>query len=118
MLKDGTEDTQESLHDFVKDAEVTGVKVNISGKLPDEEETMKLLLAVMREVCVNAVRHADASALDISIEQKTGFVKMCITNNGRQPEQEITPVVGLGITQGSLLRRVAVWRYDHDQCLC
>lgn len=95
LLKDGTEDTQESLHDFVKDAEVTGVKVNISGKLPDGEETMKLLLAVMREACVNAVRHADASALDISIEQKTGSVKMCITNNGRQPEQEITPRGGL-----------------------
>ena len=49
----------------------------------------------MREACVNAARHADATMLYVTVEQSLDDVTLCITNDGKQPEKEITPRGGL-----------------------
>ena len=86
---------QDDVSEFIRDAAVSGVQVKITGSLPKEEEMPDLLLPVMREACVNAARHADATMLYVTAEQMPNAVTLRITNNGKQPEGEITPRGGL-----------------------
>lgn len=81
--------------EFMRDAAVSGIRVEITGDLPKAEEQLRLLLPIMREACVNAARHADASALYIAAEQTETAVTLRITNDGKQPDTEITPRGGL-----------------------
>lgn len=86
---------QDDVSEFIRDAEVSGIHVEICGDLPKEESLLKLLLPAFREACVNAARHGDASALYIFAEQTKTAVTLRITNNGRQPDSQITPRGGL-----------------------
>ena len=86
---------QDDVAEFIQDAAVLGVHVEIIGELPKDEEQFNLLLPVMREACVNAARHADASVLYVTAEQTETAVTLRITNNGKQPEGKIVPRGGL-----------------------
>ena len=86
---------QDDVAEFIRDAAVSGIRVEISGSLPKAEETLHLLLPVMREACVNAIRHADATALYIAARQTDTAVTLCITNDGQQPQAAGTPRGGL-----------------------
>lgn len=86
---------QDDVAEFIRDAAVSGVRVQITGELPEAEETMHLLLAVMREACVNAARHADATALYVAAEQSADAVTLYMTNDGEPPREKITPRGGL-----------------------
>ena len=49
----------------------------------------------MREACVNAARHANATMLYVAVVQSPDFVTLRMTNDGKQPQEEITPRGGL-----------------------
>ena len=84
---------QGDIAEFIRDAEVSGIRVEITGDFPEEKEV--LLLPVLREACVNAARHADASVLYITAERKSNAMRLLLTNDGRQPQQEVIPRGGL-----------------------
>lgn len=86
---------QDDMAEFIRDAEVSGIRVEITGDFPEEKEVLHLLLPVLREACVNAARHADASVLYITAERKNNAVRLLLTNDGRQPQQEVIPRGGL-----------------------
>ena len=86
---------QDDMAEFIRDAEVSGIRVEITGDFPEEKEVLHLLLPVLREACVNAARHADASVLYITAERKSNAVRLLLTNDGRQPQQEVIPRGGL-----------------------
>lgn len=86
---------QDDVTEFMRDAAVSGMEVKITGKLPEKEELIHLLLPVMREACVNAARHADAATLYIRAEQSGDAVTLRMTNDGKQPKREIVPRGGL-----------------------
>lgn len=95
VLREENVSEQSDMAEFIKDAELSGIKVQITGELPADEAVLRVIIPVMREACVNAARHADASELYISAEQASDCTKLRITNNGRQPSREITPRGGL-----------------------
>ena len=86
---------QDDIAEFIRDAEVSGIRVEITGDFPEEKEVLHLLLPVLREACVNAARHADASVLYITAERKSNAVRLLLANDGRQPQQEVIPRGGL-----------------------
>lgn len=86
---------QDDVTEFIRDAAVSGIQVKITGNLPETEKALNLLLPVMREACVNAARHADATMLYVAVEQSPDIVTLHMTNDGKQPEEEITPRGGL-----------------------
>ena len=86
---------QDDVAEFIKDAAVSGIRVNITGDMPEEREILHLFLPVMREACVNASRHADAEKLYVAAERRADAVILRISNDGKQPECEITPRGGL-----------------------
>lgn len=81
---------------LIKVAENIGINIRLNGKLPDDTDAKKLICLAATEATSNAVRHASATVLDISISCSNGFVTAEITNNGKKPNGEITVGGGLG----------------------
>ena len=80
---------------FLQDAEAIGVKVNLSGEFPEQEELRRVMILAMRECLTNSVRHAGATTLHITIEKKEDSISVKITNDGKSPETEVVPKGGL-----------------------
>ena len=80
---------------FLHDAEAIGIKVNLSGDLPEQEELRHVMILAMRECLTNSVRHAGATTIHITAEKKGDSVSVKITNDGRPPETEVVPKGGL-----------------------
>lgn len=95
VLQEENSYPQDDVTEFIRDAAVSGIQVNITGDLPDTEKTLHLLLAVMREACVNAARHADATILYVVVEQGLGTVTLRMTNDGKPPKEKVMPQGGL-----------------------
>lgn len=95
VLQEENSYPQDDVTEFIRDAAVSGIQVNITGDLPETGKTLYLLLAVMREACVNAARHADATILYVTVEQGLGAVILRMTNDGEPPKEEVMPQGGL-----------------------
>ena len=80
---------------FLQDAEAVGIKVDLSGELPRQEELRRVMILAMRECLTNSVRHAGATTLHIAVEKTGDSISMKITNDGRPPETEVVPKGGL-----------------------
>ena len=80
---------------FLHDAKAIGIKVNLSGDLPEQEELRRVMILAMRECLTNSVRHAGATTIHITAEKKGDSVSVKITNDGRSPETEVVPKGGL-----------------------
>ena len=80
---------------FLHDAEAIGIKVDLSGDLPEQEELRHVIILAMRECLTNSVRHAEATTIHIAVEKKGESISVNITNDGRPPETEVVPKGGL-----------------------
>ena len=80
---------------FLQDAEAIGIKVNLSGELPEPEELRRVMILAMRECLTNSVRHAGATTIHIAVEKNGDGISLKITNDGRPPETEVVPKGGL-----------------------
>ena len=83
------------LDGFMHDAEAIGIRVNLSGELPEQEELRCVMILAMRECLTNSVRHAGATALHVAVEKNGDSFSMKITNDGKAPETEVVPKGGL-----------------------
>lgn len=80
---------------FLQDAGAIGITVNLSGELPEQEELRHVMILAMRECLTNSVRHAGATTIQITAENKGDSASVKITNDGRAPETEVVPKGGL-----------------------
>ncbi len=94
------EETEKDLRDpwkqLLKVADDAAVKVELNGELPKDSNTKKLIVLSCAEALTNAVRHAGATVLYVSITQSEGLLTAEITNNGKKPKGKIIPGGGLG----------------------
>lgn len=95
VLQEENSSPQYDVTEFIRNAAVSGILVEITGELPKEKDTLRLILPILREACVNAARHADATALYVTAEQTAEACVLRIGNDGRQPEGEVIPRGGL-----------------------
>ncbi|MGM9681704.1 MAG: hypothetical protein ACI3XR_09390 [Eubacteriales bacterium] len=86
---------KDDLAKFIQDAETAGVKIRLSGKLPDYEDYSFVFMIAMRECLSNGVRHAGATELRIDLQEEDNCLSVRITNNGTPPENEVVPKGGL-----------------------
>ena len=77
-----------------------GVKLTLSGNLPQNSKLAYILITAIRECATNTVRHAEGSEVTVEITQENGTVRAAVTNNGKPPEGNIFEGGGL-----SALRR-------------
>ena len=83
------------LAEFMRDADTIGVKAELNGEMPQQQELYRVFLLAMRECLTNSVRHADATSLTIDIQNDDCSASIRITNNGKPPESKVIPKGGL-----------------------
>ena len=96
------EDEPDACDEVVRIAKSIGVDVQIHGTMPEDTHTAYLLIVALRECVTNALNHAGANLLHLTITNANGLISAVYTNNGTQPKQEI--VEGGGLT--SLRERI------------
>jgi len=76
--------------------ETIGVEIHLDGDLPGDEVKGHLLIDVIGEGVVNAVRHGFATKVSVQIERTEVDWHLEITDNGRPPIQPIIEGGGIG----------------------
>ncbi|MDY3281248.1 sensor histidine kinase [Dysosmobacter sp.] len=102
----GRDSGPDTLPALLASAAEIGVRVRVTGKLPQSAENARLMIAAMRECATNTVRHAGGSEMTVELARRAESDIAVITNNGTPPEGEIVEGGGL-----SGLRR----RVEHRQ---
>ncbi len=72
-----------------------GIEIECVGKLPKDDIIAFLFIAVLREACINAAKHADATKVKAIIESNEKEYRIEITNNGLPPQKGIVEGGGL-----------------------
>lgn len=94
---------EDSFRQLRETIEAIGVQLTVQGDIPFEDETTAyLLMTALRECAINAVRHADANEMTMTLTESPGLIHMTIVDNGTAPKTTI--VEGGGLT--ALRRRV------------
>lgn len=83
------------LSEFLESAHNSGVKVELSGALPEDKKQNALCLMAAVECLVNGVRHADANTLYITATETENEISVTYENDGALPEGEIVEGGGL-----------------------
>jgi signal transduction histidine kinase len=71
------------------------MQVHVSGQLPENVHQRKLIAAIGAETLTNAVRHAGAKQLWISVEENEAAYIIRYTNDGDVPAGPVTEGGGL-----------------------
>ena len=72
-----------------------GCEIVFAGGLPEDTETVYLLLTAVREAATNAVRHAHADKVTVCLERHEDMLFVSITDNGEKQAAAITEGGGL-----------------------
>ncbi len=72
-----------------------GLEVRLTPELPDESAVAFLLLTALREACSNAIRHAGASLVSVTVEHGAEGYRIEIKNNGALPKKGLVEGGGL-----------------------
>ena len=103
MLKYNNEPEDEDMLSQIRQTcEAVGLTFKQTGELPKDEEAAYILTCAVRECLTNAVRYAGANELYADFSESESFAQVSITNNGKQPDNEIIEGGGLS----NLRRRV------------
>ncbi len=91
-----TKKQEDPLQMLEKAARTAGVELCISGKLPERMEHKQFFMLAASEALTNAVFHASAQKLYITLSEQNKQWTMRFTNDGVRPEIPITEGGGLG----------------------
>lgn len=76
-------------------AGASGITIKIDGSVPEQKTAKKLFCVAAIEAMTNAVRHAGAKTLRITIKEQENCSHIIFTNDGTTPKQESTEGGGL-----------------------
>ena len=80
---------------LMKAAEAVDVEIIKDGELPEDKGRREILIAVIHECLTNTVKHANGNRLYLSVRSEETAVIAEITNNGKQPSEQIKETGGL-----------------------
>lgn len=84
------DDEQDGFIEANKTAESVGVKIIYNGKHPQKDsQAEKIFADAIFECVTNTVRHADGTELYVTMMESETDYSIMISNNGKQPEQNI-----------------------------
>ncbi len=72
-----------------------GLSIELLDELPKEHSIAFMFIAVLREACTNAVKHAGATKVYARIERQKDGYRIEITNNGTRPKKGLVEGGGL-----------------------
>lgn len=80
---------------MLETAEKLGVRVSITGALPQGEKQKHVIATALHECITNTLRHAQGDALFLRITEQGDMLRAVFTNNGCQPEGDVQEKGGL-----------------------
>lgn len=92
---DEASDEVDDIKELSEIAESIGVKIEITGEMPENKESIMLIAASIRECITNVVKHAEGDRLFVLINSTDKEHMIEITNNGNKPKGEIVEGGGL-----------------------
>lgn len=97
MRREAEQPIEEGTLDSLNEAaQIMGITLTVEGDLPkSDNRTMRLIMCAARECITNAVHHAGATTLKISVSSDIDSSIIEYTNDGALPEEEITEGGGL-----------------------
>ncbi|MCR4584824.1 MAG: hypothetical protein K5686_03790 [Lachnospiraceae bacterium] len=95
LVNDEPEEWELPYYVISKEADRLGIKLNIIGELPDEQELIPVVDAAISVHIGNTLKHADGRVATVSVQREAGRIELCFTNDGKQPEEEIVEMGGL-----------------------
>ena len=87
--------TEDPIQILRKAADSEGVRLNILGQMPEDSEYRQVFLWAASEPLTNAVFHAGARTLNVTLTETEGERSMRFTNDGARPTKPITEGGGL-----------------------
>ena len=87
--------TEDPMQILRKAAASAGVRLNILGRMPQDSEYRQVFLWAASESLTNAVFHAGASTLNVSLTENSNGWSMRFTNDGTHPTKPIIEGGGL-----------------------
>ncbi len=91
----GACDTPDAYEMVVQIAKHIGLEVTLHGTMPENQKTAYLLVVALRECVTNALNHAKAKHLDMTVSKAGTKIIASYTNDGLIPEGEIREGGGL-----------------------
>jgi anti-sigma regulatory factor (Ser/Thr protein kinase) len=110
-LEDAADASQEA--ELMQVAGMIGCRVEFIGERPSDRNASRLLYAAMREALTNAVRHAGADKLSVSITESAGAYRVEISDNGRVCAGPVTEGDGLSNLRRRLEQEGAVMNISY-----
>lgn len=93
--EDDEEDEVDDIKELTEIADSIGVKLEITGKMPKNKDSLMLVADSLRECITNVVKHAGGDRLFVNITDTDTEHILEITNNGNKPKCEIVEAGGL-----------------------
>lgn len=93
--EDDEEDEVDDIKELTEIADSIGVKLEITGKMPKNKDSIMLVADSLRECITNVVKHARGDRLFVNITDTDTEHILEITNNGNKPKCEIVEGGGL-----------------------
>lgn len=72
-----------------------GMKVEISGELPNDERNRHIVATAMHECLTNTIRHAGGDTLYVEVTDRHDIYRIVYTNNGTAPDAKVSEKGGL-----------------------
>ncbi len=109
---------EDSLAELMRTARAIGAEIKFSGRIPQEEKILRILIPVLRECLMNAIRHAGGTVLYAAVQRNDRGYTAEITNNGKLPEGKITEGGGLSSLRKKLERAGCTMEISHTPRFC
>ena len=90
-----------AVHEYCREIErISSIKCNFNSEIESfnlDDEKNVALFRIIQEALTNAIRHSNASKIDVNIEEDGNCLKIMINDNGNgiREEKEITNSIGI-----------------------
>lgn len=88
-------DNDDRLAALTEAANAVGVRLELSGEMPDDKTAGRITAAAIHECLTNTVKHAGGDSLNVRLRAEGNDIRITITNNGKPPEKPIAETGGL-----------------------
>lgn len=93
---------ENGLDELYKAAKIMGIHLKIVGRIPKDNQVLRFIMSGARECLTNAVHHAHASELVVSLSFGYDCAVIDFTNDGNQPTSPISEGGGLSSLRQSV----------------